>query len=291
MPAPIVIGVDGSEHSLSALHWAADRGNDRGWPVRIVHALDDAARRTPYFSPEIVDEAARRIVDDARAVVADRTHGTAIETLVAIGTPPDALLQAAQDSQMIVLGRRGSGAFGTLLLGSTSFAVASRAPGPVVVVPETVRPDFNGPVIVGVDGSPRCLDAVEFGFDFADRTGWPLHAIHVWDVPNVYGWDDEPGKHQRRSRLERDARLTISETLAGKRERYPNVEVQEKPMRGHPVASLVASTNDASLLVVGGSGHGELGGVGLGSVARGVLQHAYGPVAVVHAQGQTTSSN
>jgi nucleotide-binding universal stress UspA family protein len=284
MPAPIVVGADGSEHSLSALRWAADRCNEGGWPVRIVHALDDTVRRTPYFSSEVVEEAAQRIVDVARAVVVSRAYRLAIETLVVIGTPADVLLRSAQDSRMIVLGRRGSGAFGSLLLGSVSFAVASRTPVPLVVVPETVPADSGGPVVVGVDGSPRCLDAVEFGFDYADRAGSPLQAVHAWDEPTVYGWDDDPAKHQRLSRLEKNAALTISETLAGLREKYPNVDVQERPVRGHPVAMLAACTHEAGLLVVGGRGHGELNGVGLGSVARGVLQYSHGPVAVVHAQ-------
>ncbi|MGH3480475.1 MAG: universal stress protein [Nocardioidaceae bacterium] len=233
-----------------------------------------------------MEEAARRVVDDARAVVAARASGIVIETLVVTGTPVDALLRTARDAQMVVVGRRGGGAFGSLLLGSTSFAVASRAPAPAVVVPETVLADFDGPVVVGIDGSERCLDAVEFGFDFADLAGVPLHVIHLWDVPTVYGWDDDPGRHQRLGRLEKDARLTISETLAGWRERYPGVDVQERPVRGHPVAGLVASTHNSGLLVIGGRGHGELGGAGLGSVARGVLEHARGPVAVVHHHGQ-----
>lgn len=286
MSASIVVGIDGSEHSLSALCWAADRGVERGWLVRIVHALEDAIRRTPYLSPEVIDEAAKRVVDAARAVVASWADGIAIETMVVTGTPVDVLLRSAQDAQMIVLGRRGSGAFGSLLLGSTAFAVASRAPVPVVVVPETLPADSGGPVVVGIDGSSRCLGALEFGLEFADRAARPLHAVHVWDAPVMSGWDDDPGRHQGLSRFEKDARLTISETLAGWREKYPNVDVQNKPVRGHPVAALAASTHDSSLLVIGGSGHGELGSVGLGSVARGVLQHAPGPVAVVHGQGQ-----
>lgn len=285
MPAPIVVGVDGSEASISALHWAADRGNELGWPVRIVYVLDDAARRTPYLSAKVVDEAARRVVDDAREVVAARADTMAIETLVITAPPVDGVLRSARDARLIVVGRRGSGAFG-LLLGSTSFAVASRSRAPVVVVPATVRAGSDGPVVVGVDGSPQCLDALAFGFDFADRAGSPLHVIHAWDMPIVYGWDDDPAKYQRLSRLDKEARLTIAETLPGWREKYPDVDVLEKPVRGHPVAALVASTQYAGLLVVGGSGHGALGSIGLGSVARGVLEHAQGPVAVVHAREQ-----
>lgn len=63
------------------------------------------------------------------------------------------------------------------------------------------------------------------GIDFADRTGSPLHVVHAWDVPVGYGWDDETGKYQRLSRLEKDARLTISETIAGTREVYLNVNI------------------------------------------------------------------
>ena len=79
------------------------------------------------------------------------------------------------------------------------------------------------------------------------------------------------------------ARLTMAETLAGWREKYPDVAVTEVAVRGHPVDALVDASTRAGLVVVGSRGRGGFRGMLLGSVSQGVLRHSAGPVAVVRA--------
>jgi len=63
----------------------------------------------------------------------------------------------------------------------------------------------------------------------------------------------------------------------------PDIEVERKLLRSHPVAVLLetAESAGAQLVVTGGRRH-RLPGVVVGSVARGVLHHATIPVAIFH---------
>ena len=51
------------------------------------------------------------------------------------GVPAEELIKAGEDADLLVVGSRGSGGFGRLLLGSVSSQVTHHAPCPVVVVP------------------------------------------------------------------------------------------------------------------------------------------------------------
>ena len=60
--------------------------------------------------------------------------GVAVTTLVAEGTAAQALLEAAETADLLVVGSRGHGGFKGLLVGSVSQQCVSHASVPVVVV-------------------------------------------------------------------------------------------------------------------------------------------------------------
>ena len=60
-----------------------------------------------------------------------------ITVSVAAGNPAEELVNASRDADMLVLGRRGSGGFGRLLMGSVSSQVTHHAVCPVLVIPST----------------------------------------------------------------------------------------------------------------------------------------------------------
>jgi nucleotide-binding universal stress UspA family protein len=136
----IVVGVDGSGASAAALRWALASAAARGWAVRAVHAWELPVLYGPAIACDVtaIESAAHRLVD---RMVTDATGGTTevagvtVDTTVVAGGPASSLLDAAKDADLIVVGRRGLGGFGRLLLGSVSEHVVRHADTTVVVVP------------------------------------------------------------------------------------------------------------------------------------------------------------
>jgi nucleotide-binding universal stress UspA family protein len=135
----IVVGIDGSEHSKAALRWAVEEARLRHARVRAVHAWwiypmlgpDDqhAADRTERGG----EEAAERV----RAFVAETLGDTDVEVIsVAVqgAQASAALVEAAKDADLLVVGSRGAGGFSGLLLGSVSQQCTHHARCPVVIV-------------------------------------------------------------------------------------------------------------------------------------------------------------
>jgi nucleotide-binding universal stress UspA family protein len=60
-----------------------------------------------------------------------------ITVSVAVGNPAEELVKASRDADMLVVGSRGSGGFGGLLVGSVSSQVPHHAACPVLVIPAT----------------------------------------------------------------------------------------------------------------------------------------------------------
>lgn len=282
----ILVGVDGSRAGLEAAGWAAREAALRRVPLRVVHAM-------PRWALESGDEGryagvARWMREGAETVLAggvDRARrevpGLTVDSRPLPGDPRPALIEAAAEAELLVVGNHGLGGFRGLLLGSVAQGVAAHAPCDVVVVRETSAPP-RGEVIVGLDGSPSDEEVLRFAFTEASLRGVGLRAIHAWkpfDLGGGFapGSDDLDGE-QRERRL-------ISEVLAGWGERHPDVKVIEEVVRGHPVEVLRHASDGADLVVVGSRGHGGIAGMLLGSVSQSVLQHALCPVAVVRVRG------
>jgi nucleotide-binding universal stress UspA family protein len=81
----------------------------------------DATRRA---AEQLAAEQVRRVAGDDHDVVITVHQGDAT----------DALLDACEGADLLVVGNRGRGSFAQALLGSTSGKVSDRAPCPVVVV-------------------------------------------------------------------------------------------------------------------------------------------------------------
>ena len=141
----IVVGIDGSAHSSAALRWAADEAALRSARLEIVHAWSFVPVATPADSGlvpmawtdnvELLDVTRKAAEDAAAAQVEDvlgADHGATVS--VVEGGPAEALLDAAKDADLLVVGNRGRGTLAAALLGSTSAKVADSAPCPVVVV-------------------------------------------------------------------------------------------------------------------------------------------------------------
>ena len=76
----------------------------------------------------------RRVLQRTVQEVLGEQPEVAVEALAVEGRVAHALVQAAKGADLLVVGNRGRGGFGGVLLGSVSFHCVSHAPCPVVVV-------------------------------------------------------------------------------------------------------------------------------------------------------------
>ncbi|NIK59198.1 universal stress protein [Kribbella shirazensis] len=285
---PVIhVGVDGSWRDAGALEWALQESLVRREPLQVVHVIDERLRDVTVWEPEAVDVASKGLVDDVQNYLDEPQHsadGLAHTAELLVGSPARRLTEAAADSRMLVVGRRGMGTFKRLLIGSTSEAVVARAAVPVVVVPEHWRPsDHAGPVLVALDDDDDNAAVMEFAVAEATERGLPVRLVHVWDLPAVYSWDAMNVAGLSTEWAE-NAERHFDNVAAEWRKKYPEQSFQVDVRRGHVVDGVVtaADQSDAQLLVVGRRHHSRLVSLLLGSVTRGVLHHAACPLAVVH---------
>jgi nucleotide-binding universal stress UspA family protein len=210
-----------------------------------------------------------------------------VEFRTPAGDVPDALLDAAEGAAVVVVGRRARSASQSLLVASTSMAVAGRSRVPVVVVPETwIQPSLSSaPVVVGVSSSldparprragPGGHRVLAFAFARAARLRVPLIVVSAWHVPPLYGWSPDDIAGCRRQFSE-----ALDRRLEPWKARHPHVEVVARSVAEPPDQALLEAGLVAQLLVVGRR-HRSSRGLSRRSTARSVLHLANRPVAVV----------
>lgn len=143
-PTGIVVGVDGSEQSQLALHWAAQLAPCLDCRIEAVIAWRFPSAYSfvipDGWDPEHDAQCALEAAVDA-AFGDGRPDG--LRLLVRQGLPAKVLLDASVGARMLIVGSRGHGGFTGLLLGSVSSVVAEHAPCPVLVVHPASPPEFD----------------------------------------------------------------------------------------------------------------------------------------------------
>jgi nucleotide-binding universal stress UspA family protein len=280
----VLIGVDGSEDSRTALRWASATARALGLPLRAMwawHYPNDAIVSigridlpTPARADGLIEEQLRHLLDD---VLGEDARDVGVE--VGRGPGAAALLRAAEDgTAMLVVGSRGLGGFKGLLLGSVSRQLCEHAPCPVTVVRRVApdRPAQLRTVVVGTDGSPAATHAMRFAGDLASRVGAALV------VANATGPGDVLHPRDVDPHVDRDVRRELVEEWCAPL-RADGVTCQVAVVEGDARTALLELADDrgADLLVVGSRGHGPVARLLIGSVASSLTHHSHLPVTIV----------
>ncbi|HSE70465.1 MAG TPA: universal stress protein [Nocardioidaceae bacterium] len=289
----VVVGVDGSRQAIAAVRWAARFASDERRTLTLVHAcggLADWAGLEDVMSSER-SARGRAVLVEAWDAVRERFGDLHAVSVVDPGQPGGVLVEASQTAAVVVVGGRGSGSLARMLLGSVADQVARSAWCPVVVVHELeerteVAPGGGladeRPVVVGVDGSPASVAAIDFAFRVASVRGRQVELLHAtWDLRERASGVLDTRSYEAKVEVEERAERMVAETVAGFGEKYPDVTVLEDYRNGDAAEELVRASARASLVVVGAHGHNRLHALVLGSVSSAVAARAECPVAVV----------
>ncbi len=287
----IVVGVDGSPSSDMAVRWAAREAAMRNVSLSLVHvverppwgmlALGGGALPPPSETTEWQKTEGEEIISAAVELAKDSVqHGSLPQLQVEVyfaATGP-ALFDLSDQAQLIVVGCRGHGKVGRLLLGSVSTGLIHHAHCPVAVIHDEIpvaSEPSQLPVVVGIDGSPASESATALAFDEASWRGVELVALHAWsdahvsDLPTIE-WSAQQAVGEE----------ALAERLAGWQERYPDVVVRRKITLDAPARHILEEAESSQLVVVGSHGRGGFSGMLMGSVSTAVAQAARVPVIV-----------
>jgi nucleotide-binding universal stress UspA family protein len=282
---PVVVGVDGSNEALAAVDLAAAEAVWHARPLRVVHGFIWPYMHVPLGPAEGgppeggLRHQAERVVADAVARARAAAPALSVTGEVITGSAAAVLTECSRSASMVVVGDRGLGAFGGLLLGSVGVHVAAHATCPVLI--SRGKTDATLPVLVAVDGSPANEPAIGFAFAEAAVRAVPLVALHVWAHPASAGPGDMEPLVYDETLVDQEETRVLAEALAGWHEQFPDVEVHRRVVHGHIRRTIIDATATAQLVVVGARGHGGFAGLLLGSVSQSVLHHASCPTAIV----------
>jgi nucleotide-binding universal stress UspA family protein len=273
--SPVVVGVDGSDRNRCAVRWAAEEAVRSGADLRLVAVATPDDDLLPLVHRGPTRAQAERALEHARSLVDDLVPREQLFVETVTGPVEDALIASARDGRLLTVGKRGLHAIPRLLVGSTSLAVAGRAPVAVAVVPDTwdQAARATGPVVVGVDPRQQQHRLLHLVFRRAERLGLRLVAVHGWEPPPPA--DGHDAADEARAHDEADLLLDTW------RARFPDVEVEVRHSALHPAMAILDAAEDASVVALGRHAASRFSGFGFGSVTRAVLHYAECPVLVI----------
>ncbi|MGY3205918.1 universal stress protein [Streptomyces sp. TE5632] len=289
MLSPVVVGVDGSAESLAAAEWAAHEAMRRGRALRLLHARNWHPRQEraeiTYASERHL---ARRVLREAEERVRAACPEVRVYDDQVEGPATAALVKAANDADLLVLGSRGLGRITGLLMGSVALGVVAKATRPVALVraatageEEEAAGTDRRDVVLGVDVTEPCDEVLAFAFEAARLRHARLRILHAWRAPDrLTLGPGEVGLVGEPQRAEEWLGF-LSAVLQVWREKYPDVEVLQTVVEGKPAGALMKAASGAELLVVGDRLTDRRGIPRTGPVTHAVIHRVGCPVVIV----------
>jgi nucleotide-binding universal stress UspA family protein len=316
----ILVALDASEHANKALDEAIRLARSADGVITGIHAYAAALHDRRFKMMEgglperyLEEEEMgyqREVHDDLISrglnIISDSYHDAGNAACEAAGVPfrrlsPEGknyakVVEAARSGEYDVLavGALGLGAVPGSLIGTVAERVVRRSPIDTFVIRDTQRAVGDGPIVVGIDGSPLSYGGMMTALDLAARTGAEVHAVAAYDPYYHYVafnkiagvLSEEAGKVFRFKEQEQlheeliddgiakiyQSHLEVAETIAADL----GVKISTKLLDGKPYKAILGylETVGASLLVVGKTGVHADDELDIGGNAENLLRHA-----------------
>lgn len=285
-PTRILLATDGSKNANLALRAAIDVAEKTGSELHVVHAWHSIPSMgfEPYIRAQFQREAQELLAEQV-----GRTKGKGGEAARAHlveGPAVDEILDLTEELGvgLVVIGSRGMGSVGSLLVGSVSEGVVHYAPCPVLVVRGGQEAWPPQRLVIGDDRSETAKKAGELGAVIAKlfRTGTVLVRAQENPLQPITGWSTKNRRELDEALLREERAL---EERAKELQAVAGGRLESRLIETEPTLALllVAEEEDEpekTLLAVGSRGLGAAKRVMLGSVSTKILRVARGPVLV-----------
>ncbi|MFJ8857994.1 universal stress protein [Streptomyces sp. NPDC102451] len=277
----VLVGIDGSAHATSAALWAAAQADASRQPLCVLYAgdIDRISRFASFETVESVRGKGHELLDETAAAVREHFPSLDITGRLSRREPVSALHEAAGPKDRIVVGSRGRGGFGALMLGSVGLGVAAGATVPVVVVRGESTWSRTERVTAAVRGATD-RDWLGAAAREARLRGASLHLLGVRSIlaraVGTARLPDEGEVADGRSAQQ------MQDVAASLREAFPGTAVSAEVETGRSAAAvLVEASRRCDLMVVGGRREQDHVSAGPGRVAHALLHHSHCPVEIV----------
>ena len=292
----VVVGLDGSPASLTALRWAAEQFGPT-CRLHVVHAVlaaeELALDAALGDSVRLLRHRDQLLREDWIPTALAGRPGLLVEPVLREGPVAGTMIRLADEvgAELIVVGHHAQSRLGPQLVGHVTATLLHDAERPIVVVPLDWDPDrLRGrPVAVGVGVSRGTEAAVRWTMARPWLTRDGLILAHAYGPRSVFrpdGWLDVLAYHLDPTVLPEWVEQDLLELADQVREEIGGgVDVTVSVQPGRTGAHLVEAGTDASLLVVG---RGEAPFIRSHTIApylRYAIVHAPCPVVIVPAAG------
>ncbi len=294
----VIVGFDGSTSSIAALHYGARAARRRNTALTVVSAYsvspsvhspladvpDNPESEAKYY-------AAERLLDEARQYLRDYSGDVSFRA--ESGDATGILVGLSPSAQLAVVGARGRGGFLGRIIGSVAEALPGYAECPTVVVPQQYQAEGGSgdgefspvqtdtPVVVGVDKSRESRAALLQAAQAAEDREISLEVTMALPLPGTLLWYPELKDSELLERRRTELGKFLEQEKQWLKQYFPALNVTVSLIAGEPAAVLSEASGSAQLTVLGTHGRGGFSSAMLGSVSRGVLHKAHGPVMVV----------
>lgn len=276
----ILVGVDGTTAGEAAVRWAAEvAGRSDRAELHVVHVVTGYSTLVPT-SMVGLQEAGQALLDQGVELASSLLDPAQVRGELLQGQRQAALLNAAKEADLVVLGFQPRSTLERLVTGSTITALAAGAGCPVAVVPDGWTGNKGGVVGVGIKTLDSAGPLLRRALGIARKRGARLEILHTWHLP-VTAYDalmlpdqlDTDGWSE-------DMRAALDEVCTPICAEFPDVETNLTVRQRHPASGLAELGEQVDLLVVARRvrlfprGH-------LGGTARAMLREVPCPVLVV----------
>ncbi len=279
----VLVGVDGSPGSSAAVRFGAREAYRLGTGVRLVHVISAYVPVSPLapLTPLGLEDAGKALLERAADQARELLPSSPIVTTLLEGPRIPALLRAARQAQLVVLGHDQGPSLDRLATGATVTGIAAHATCPVVAIsPDHVVEEEHGSVLVAIKSTEHSHDLLRRGFETAAGRGARLLVVHAWEFRREY--DELVTARMNTQAWERRARHALSLSIDPFRESMPEVRAEVRVVHGQPARVLCEVSAEADLVLLARRAHAfPLGHVG--PTARAVLHHNSCPIMIVPA--------